>query len=328
MIMGRRREMSAGAAILLTMSHESLPVSSRFGGIVTARELAEAGVSRAQLRSLVRQRVLLPIGRSVYARAALAAEVTSCAGEQALQVAAALAVAGPGVVASHHAAAGIHGLDLLDRPPAGTAITRPPGATGSRTGRPGVRVHAAALPASHVTAWHAIPVTTVARTVVDLARTSSFRAGVVVADSALRKKQTSKAELQSVVTDCRRWRDIQRARQVVAFSDARSESAFESISRVAFRDHGLPPPDLQAWVGDEEMAIGRVDFLWSAQRTIGEADGMIKYANRYQALAQLQRDARLREAGFEVVHFTWEEIVRVPGQVAAAIRAAFQRAAG
>lgn len=328
MIMGAIREMSAGAAILLTMSRELLPVSSRLAGIVTANELAAAGVSRAQLRSLVRQHVLLPIGRSVYARAVLAAEVAGRAGEQALPVAAALAVAGPGVVASHHAAASMYGLDLLGRPPAGTAITRPPGATGSRTGRPGVRVHAAALPASHVTVWHGVPITTVARTVVDLARTFSFQAGVVVADSALRKQQTSKAELQSVLTDCRRWCGIQRARQVVAFSDARSESAFESISRVAFRDHGLPPPDLQAWVGDEETVIGRVDFLWSARRTIGEADGVIKYANRYQALAQLQRDARLREAGFEVVHFTWEEITRVPGQVATAIRAAFQRAAG
>jgi very-short-patch-repair endonuclease len=69
-----------------------------------------------------------------------------------------------------------------------------------------------------------------------------------------------------------------------------------------------------------------VDFLWRAHRTIGEADGVVKYANPSQALAQLQRDARLREAGFEVVHFTWEEITRVPAQVAASLRAAFQRA--
>lgn len=42
------------------------------------------------------------------------------------------------------------------------------------------------------------------------------------------------------------------AREVVAFSDARSESALEPISRVAFRDHGLPPPRLQVWVGRDE----------------------------------------------------------------------------
>jgi very-short-patch-repair endonuclease len=71
-----------------------------------------------------------------------------------------------------------------------------------------------------------------------------------------------------------------------------------------------------------------VDFLWQAQRTIGEADGALKYANPAQAMAQLQRDARLREAGFEVVHFTWDEITRVPAQVAASLRAAFRRQAG
>jgi very-short-patch-repair endonuclease len=80
-------------------------------------------------------------------------------------------------------------------------------------------------------------------------------------------------------------------------------------------------------MGDDEVVIGRVDFLWRAYRTIGEADGAIKYADPSRALAQLQRDAELRAAGFEVVHFTWDEIVRVPSQVAASIRAAFRRAA-
>jgi very-short-patch-repair endonuclease len=44
-------------------------------------------------------------------------------------------------------------------------------------------------------------------------------------------------------------------------------------------------------------------------------------------MAQLHRDARLRQAGFEVVHFTWSEIIREPDQVAASIRAAFRRRA-
>jgi very-short-patch-repair endonuclease len=41
----------------------------------------------------------------------------------------------------------------------------------------------------------------------------------------------------------------------------------------------------------------------------------------------VQRDAELRAAGFEVVHFTWDEILRAPSQVAASIKAAFRRAA-
>jgi very-short-patch-repair endonuclease len=92
-----------------------------------------------------------------------------------------------------------------------------------------------------------------------------------------------------------------------------------------FHDHGLPPPDLQAWVGDEDNIIGRADFLWRAYRTVGEADGSVKYADPARAMAQLDRDARLRAAGFEVVHFTWQQITRAPGQVVASIKVAFRR---
>jgi Protein of unknown function (DUF559) len=247
--------------------------------------------------------------------------------KHAILATAALAVTGPGAVVSHHSAALIHGLDLLGRGiEESVVLTRPPGTTSRKSGCPNVRLHVAALPAGHVMARHGMPVTSPARTVIDLARTCSFPAGVVVADSALRTGQTAKAELQSVITACARWPGLRVARQVAAFCDARSESALESISRVAFHDQGLPPPDLQVWVGGETGMIGRADFLWTAHRTIAEADGAIKYADPSRAMAQLERDARLREAGFEVVHFTWQEITRTPGQVATSIRAAFQRA--
>jgi Protein of unknown function (DUF559) len=238
-------------------------------------------------------------------------------------VAAALAAGHPGVAGSHHSAAVIHGLELLGRLPSGTTVTHAPG-SGSGTRRTGVRVHVAALPDEHVTVRGGVRVTSVARTVVDLARTSSFRSGVVVADSALRGGQTSKAELRSVLAACARWPGIRRASQVVEFSDGLAESALESISRVAFRDHGLPAPELQVWVGGDDV-IGRADFLWRRYATVGEADGAVKYASPGRAISQLQRDASLRAAGFEVVHFTWDEILRVPGQVAASIRAAFRR---
>ncbi|HKA96868.1 MAG TPA: DUF559 domain-containing protein, partial [Streptosporangiaceae bacterium] len=73
--------------------------------------------------------------------------------------------------------------------------------------------------------------------------------------------------------------------------------------------------------------IGRADFLWRAYRTVGEADGAVKYADPARAMAQLERDARLRAAGFEVVHFTWWEITRAPDQVVASIKTAFRRGA-
>jgi hypothetical protein len=298
-----------------------------FAGIVTTAQLRAAGVSGDQIGRMVRTGVLVPLRRGVYARAAVAAEVAGDpAREQALQVASVQVGAGRGDVGSHHSAAIIHGLDQLGRrQPEVVAVTRPPGS--SQRSRSGVRLHIAALPGGHATVVCGVRVTSVARTVVDLARTSPFRSGVVVADSALRTKQTTKADLEAVIEACVHWPGLRRASQVVKFSDGKSESVLESISRVAFREQGIPAPELQAWVGGDHAWIGRADFLWRRYATIGEADGAVKYKSPALAIAQLRRDRELREAGFEVVHFTWDEIVRTPRQVAAALRAAFRRGA-
>lgn len=296
-----------------------------FARVLTTARLNAGGVSDARIRRLVRQGVLVPVGRGAYVRAA---EVDrDPAGEHALRVAAVLAIARPGPVGSHRSAALIHGLDLLApwQGDGAITVTRPVG-LGSGTGRAGVHVHVAALPGGHVTVRGGVRVTSVARTVVDLARTSPFRDGVVVADSALRKGLASKDELLAVVADCAKWPGIQHARLVVDFCDGQSESVLESISRVAFRDHGLPAPELQVWVGGEETGVvGRADFLWRRHQTIGEADGAVKYADTTRAISQLRRDAELRRAGFQVVHFTWYEINKVPHQVAASIWEAFRR---
>lgn len=311
------------------VSTPRLPDSRRFARIMTAAELTAAGFTDARIRTLVRRGVLTPLCRGAYADTAHAARLIrdDPGRERLLPLAAAIALAGPRAVASHHDAAIIHRLSLLDRPPGVLSMTRPPSPVRGRSGRPAIRYHTAALPACQVTVRDGIPVTSVARTVVDLARTTPFRAGVVVADSALHGFQTSPAELQAVIRSCSRWPGIEKARQVVDFSDPLAESPFESISRVAFRDGGLPVPLLQVWISGADRMIGRVDFLWEQHGTIAEADGVVKYTDPDRAWQQLRRDAALREAGYEVVHFGWRDLVATPGQVIQSIRAAFGRAA-
>jgi hypothetical protein len=237
-----------------------------------------------------------------------------------------LAGTGSGAVASHRSAAVIHGLDLLGRLPAGVVELTHPRGIGSKSGRGGARMHTAALPDGHTAMCRGVPVTSVPRTIIDIARVSSFPAAVVTADSALRGRRVSKAELQAVIAACPRWPGIGRARAAAAFADGRSETALESLARALFHQHGLPAPELQVLVGDDEI-IARVDFLWSGYRTVGEADGALKYSSQQVAVAQLRRDARLRDAGFEIVHFTWEEILRAPDEVVATLRRAFHRGA-
>jgi hypothetical protein len=268
---------------------------------------------------------VLRIGWGFYATADLAELIPRLsAGPLLLSAAAAAAALGPSAVVSHETAALLHGLSLLGPPPEVLIITRPPG-VGSRSARAGVRVHCAALPAPHVGGRLAVPVTTVARTVIDLARTLEFRAGVVVADSALQQKLTSKKELTAVLTACPRWPGARKAADVVEFADGRAESPLESLGRFAFHDCGLPPPELQVVVTAAGEFIGRVDFLWKQFRTVAEADGATKYEDKSRASYEFRRDARLRDAGLEVVHFTWKDITSDAHAVASSIRKAFER---
>jgi hypothetical protein len=230
-------------------------------------------------------------------------------------------------VGSHETAAAIHGLDLLERPPANlVTVTRPRQGDGSRSGVKGLRVHVADLPPDDVVTRYGVPVTSVARTVIDLSRTMTFREAVVVADSALHAGMVTRADLEAALVACPRWPGLRRARKVVAFSDERAESPLESLSRVIMDEEGLEPPGLQVWVTDGDGArIARPDFFWAKYRTIGEADGAMKYENPAEARKQLARDKKLRQAGYEIVHFGFQDIVFYTSEVIGEFRAAFKR---
>ncbi len=319
--------MSVLAGRLRIMSAPKPLETRRIAGIVTTAELVGAGVSDCRIRTLVKRGDLHRVGRGAYADGAKARDMLKRRdGRQLLELAAAVAAVGPTAVVSHESAAYLHSIDLLARQDHAASLTYPPRRAG--TARAGVRLHAATVPAEQVTAVVGLRVTTPARTVVDLARMLEFRAGVVAADSALHRNLVTKPELQAVLGMCAQWRGARLAADVIAFADGRAESPLESIARVAFSDCGLPPPDLQVWLGGTTEPIGRVDFYWRKYWTIAEVDGALKYdgsGGPQRVTDQLRRDMLLREDGYEVVHFTWDQINNTPERVAASIRAAFQR---
>jgi hypothetical protein len=174
-----------------------------------------------------------------------------------------------------------------------------------------------------------VPCTTSARTVVDLARWVSFRGGVVVADSAMRHG-IERQQLESVARDCTRWPGIRKARDVIAFADGGAASPLESVSRVAFREMGLPAPQLQVTVAWDEFGNPRiiVDFCWPEFGVVGEADGLLKYdeeldPERVSLRAEKLRHEEIEALGYIVVRWTWEDIWRRPDWVAMRLRNAF-----
>jgi hypothetical protein len=216
---------------------------------------------------------------------------------------------------------------MLKAMPEGTVtFTIPPGSRKGSYIRSGVICHAADLPKAHVTNLYGVPTTTACRTVIDIARKASFMEGVVVADSALYERYTSKTELRRTLASCARWPGIAQASEAVDFASGLAESVFESCARVVFREQGLPAPELQVPIlGREGTVIARVDFLWRRPGVIAEADGLLKYDSGQKAIAERQRDRLLQEAGYEIVHFTWRELFADPARVTRRIREAFAR---
>jgi very-short-patch-repair endonuclease len=293
--------------------------------VASTAEWLAAGLTKPQLRSLARSKDLIRVWHGVYAtRSAAAWGRANPARSHALLAMAVRVAVGRDSVASHQSAALIHGLDLYPAASSTVILTRPKARPSGRLKSAGVFFHTAELPDGHITKALGTRVTTVARTVVDLARVSSFMSAVVTADSALRAGLTTKEMLVGVCDACAGWPGIRQARRAVDFSDPGAESVLESCARVIFAEHGLEAPVLQFTVTGRDFRYS-VDFYWPGQRVIAEADGEVKYSDPRRAIKQLERDQRLRDLGYQVVHFTWRELFRDAGAVAGRVRRALGR---
>jgi len=241
------------------------------------------------------------------------------------RIAAALQSRPPGVVVSHTSAALLHGMDLGDLPLERVHLTRNHASGGGRT--TGVHVHATPLDASDVVTLGGLAVTSPARTVVDTARISTFDQAVVIGDSALHRRLVSLDEILDEVGRAGPRKGIATARRAASFLDGRSESPGESLSRIRIRQHDLPSPELQHVLHDGTgVFLGRVDFFWREFGVVGEFDGMGKYGvDGGQAAVAVHREKlredAIRDAGYEVVRWTWRDLFDF-----AAVKARFDRA--
>lgn len=314
---------------MVTQSNVSDAV--RKSRVASAADWYATGLTPAELRRLVSAGDLIRVWHAVYAtRAAIRWGESSPERGRALAAIAAQAALGRDSVASHQTAALLHGLDLFPAARDLLTFTRPPTRRCNRPRSDGVVFHTARLPGEHVTTALGVRVTTVARTVVDIARASPFMSAVVTADSALRAALTAeqgttfvtKEALTAVCDACGGWSGVRNARRAVEFADSRAESVFESCARVVFAEHGLDPPELQVTITGPDFRYS-VDFYWPRYRVIAEADGEVKYSDPRRAIHQLERDQQLRDHGDKVVHFTWRELFRTQGAVIDRLRKAF-----
>lgn len=301
--------------------------ASRQGGAVTRRQVLDAGLTASQERTQVR--------RGSWSREAAGVLVPRPADaprDHVVDCGARLLQLRRRAVISHASAGLLHGFPWVDAPDVATVTVERPvrGASGVYVGR---------LLARHVTSHHGLPVTTPARTLVDLLRTARGRGRAqAIADGAL-LRGLDLGDVEEVLAECRGWPGIRQAREAWEHADGRSESPLESRCRVWFRDAGLPTPLLQVGIALRRGGTARVDFLFREQRTVVEADGRVKYVDETKdpdpawrpsgdALwKEKLREDDLRDQGFEVVRATWADGEDHGQDLVRRVHRAFARAA-
>lgn len=224
----------------------------------------------------------------------------------------------PGWVFCGLSAAVAHGLNvsyqLLGKPLASTSSGRSTLHSGSVRG---TQVHGDAF-----TEASGVPVTSLARTAFDCARSCGFRDGTAIVDSALRAGLGKDTLLSYAQEQRGRFRrtDVEHALTTIRFADPRAESGGESIARAAMFELGFAAPELQATVADPITGTPfRADFKWTLPDGVvfGELDGAEKYQNKQMTdgkrpLEVLReerfRESRLTVGGASVVRFSPETV--------------------
>ncbi len=215
---------------------------------------------------------------------------------------------------SHHTAAAVWRLPIIGRWPLLVEHVTPAGTTG-RT--PGVRRRRTEhLPRG--VEHDGLLVTSVARTVVDLAREDPLESALAAADYALHEGMCTTAELRAEVDALPKGaRGRRMAQRVVALADGDCESVGESLSRARMFQLGVARPQLQVEFVDADGLIGRTDFWWDELMLIGEFDGRSKYRVDPQMAPEeasevlwkeKRREDRLRAGGHRrVVRWVWAD---------------------
>lgn len=249
------------------------PAADRQHGVVTSRDLRRAGFGDGEVRTLVARGEWVRLRRGAYVSAStLAAASTADARHRIDAVAVLLGLDRPAAVLSGYSAAVLHGLPTPRRMQGVVTLTDP---HQHRRGS-GYEVTCAPLPAGSTGLLAGLPVTTLARTVTDVARTWPLEAALVAADAARWQDRLTDAELRAAVDAVAGWRGAAAARRVRDLARDGAESPLETRTRLRLVSDGVPEPRLQVTLSCDGVSA-EVDGWWPDAGVAMECDGRVKY---------------------------------------------------
>jgi predicted transcriptional regulator of viral defense system len=285
-------------------------LATRQHGVVARRQLAALGFGRHEIGRLLQRGRLHVVHGGVYA-----------VGHPGLsrlgfRMAAVLA-AGDGAVLSHRSAAALWGI----REPARRTIelTAP-----RQVRRPHLKVCAATLPADEVTLHNGIPVTTPARTLLDLAALLDEHRLARAAERAEALRLTSPTSLAELTDRYPRRKGTPNIKRLIEDNRIMPTTTANDLERrfLTFLDASeLPRP-----LVNETLDPYTPDFRWTSHRLIVELDGFETHGTRQAFERDRARDRQLTAQGWRVARITARQLETNPEELAADLGAMLKSA--
>jgi predicted transcriptional regulator of viral defense system len=285
---------------------EVAEIATRQHGVIAVWQLRALGIGRGVIQRWLALGRLHRVHRGVYA-----------VGHRRLNIRgrwmAAVLACGRDALLSHRPAAAL--WELL---PAGGARIDVTVVASSRAQRRGIALHQVRhLHPEDRTVIDAIPVTSLARTLLDVAETT--RALERAWDTAERLRLL---DVRAVEEMCRRSPGRHGLKSVGALLRDRTRRVPDTKRELEARffdfcrAHGLPLPACNVLVEGYE-----VDAYWAEQRLIVELDSWEFHHDRRAFERDRERDAVLQAAGYRVIRITWRRLTNHPEAVASLLRA-------
>lgn len=271
-------------------------LAERQWGVLCLAQLRELGVSRGAREHWLQSGRLRPLHLGVYAlgHAALRREGRWLA---------AVLACGPHAALSHGSAAALWGIRAT------TATRIDVTAPRSRGPLAGIRVHRSrGLAAEDVTTTLGITTTTVARTLLDLATSTSVAGLESALARAYAQRLVDANDITAVVTRANGHHGTGTLRRATLREPRITRSALERRFLNLVRAAGMPEPETNVWItldGGEEWQL---DVLWRRRQVIVELDGWATHRTRAAFEGDRARAARLTAAGFRHLRFTHRQI--------------------
>ncbi|HET8976237.1 MAG TPA: type IV toxin-antitoxin system AbiEi family antitoxin domain-containing protein [Solirubrobacterales bacterium] len=277
-------------------------MASRAHGVVTRSELLVAGLSPEEIRKRLKRGTLIRVHRGVY-------RVGHAAPSREATYLAAVKAGGPGALLAGRAAA--HLWSLLKGSPPPPEVTAP---TDRRV--KGVFVHRARRGPAEATQRHGIPVTTVPRTLVDLASSLPVSALSRACHEASVLHDTTPADIERILARRQNSTGADALRRVVHGDEPVTLSALERRFLIRLRDAGLPRPEVNRRAGGR-----RVDCRWPDARVTVELDGYRYHRSRHAWELDRRREREARARGDELRRYTYGDVFENPRFMLSELRA-------